>query len=222
MNSSSGDITDNCDSDDVVFFEGGVVSIKGGVVPVKGEVLVDDDANGCIDVVLFDGDGVLANEYVKLDNEGDGDNALVLWDSVDFGDIEDVFVEDNDDCDDVNVLLVGVVVLFDKAVFSEVLVTDNDDCDSTIFVSCDALVVFVFVDNEGGGIEVKHVGDFDSIAFLDSDVDGCDVLVNFVFVSVFVDNFEDNNVGVSNLGNAGGAKTKLFSIAEDVEFIKSH
>lgn len=177
MNSSSGDTIDWCDSNVVVVVSVGV----NVVVSADGEVLVDDDANGCIDVVLDIGDvGVFDKDGVK----------------------------ERDDCNNVE----SVVDPFDKIVFDNgvVLVKGN-----TVLVGCDVLVVLVFIDNDGG-IEVKHVGDSNNFDLFKIGVDGCGGLNDFVFVFVgaLVDRFEDNNVGFSKFGNAGGAWTKWLSVAK--------
>ena len=177
MNSSSGDTIDWCDSNVVVVVSVGV----NVVVSADGEVLVDDDANGCIDVVLDIGDvGVFDKNGVK----------------------------ERDDCNNVE----SVVDPFDKIVFDNgvVLVKGN-----TVLVGCDVLVVLVFIDNDGG-IEVKHVGDSDNFDLFKIGVDGCGGLNDFVFVFVgaLVDRFEENNVGFSKFGNAGGAWTKWLSVAK--------
>ena len=177
MNSSSGATIDWCDSNVVVVVSVGV----NVVVSADGEVLVDDDANGCIDVVL---------------------------DIVDVGVFDKDGVKERDDCNNVE----SVVDPFDKIVFDNgvVLVKGN-----TVLVGCDVLVVLVFIDNDGG-IEVKHVGDSNNFDLFKIGVDGCGGLNDFVFVFVgaLVDRFEENNVGFSKFGNAGGAWTKWLSVAK--------
>ena len=123
-------------------------------------------------------------------------------DIVDVGVFDKDGVKERDDCNNVE----SVVDPFDKIVFDNgvVLVKGN-----TVLVGCDVLVVLVFIDNDGG-IEVKHVGDSDNFDLFKIGVDGCGGLNDFVFVFVgaLVDRFEDNNVGFSKFGNAGGAWTK--------------
>ena len=192
MNSSSGDTIDWCDSNVVVVVSVGV----NVVVSADGEVLVDDDADGCIDVVLDIGDVDVNDKAGCCNNVGD------------VGAFDKDEVKERDDCNNVE----SVVDPFEKIVFDigVVLVKGN-----TVLVGCDVLVVLVFIDNDGG-IEVKHVGDSNNFDLFKIGVDGCGGLNDFVFVFVgaLADRFEDNNVGFSKFGNAGGAWTKWLSVAK--------